>query len=97
MLRRALQLVDPSDREFVKVLLEHAGGENDDFAMAVAQLKHANRAAALQAAASSRRGMDCERCGAKKSVEVKLAQVRSADEGETAFYRCGQCRATWHV
>lgn len=97
MLRRALEQVDASDHAFVRTLLKHAGGENDDFALAVAHLKHRGRGEALRAAVAGRKGMDCERCGAKKSVTVSLAQVRSADEGETAFYRCEQCRATWHV
>lgn len=36
----------------------------------------------------------CIRCG-KQTVNVNSRQVRSADEGETSFFKCCSCGAVW--
>ena len=72
-----------------------AGGENHRFALAVAFALHRGEAAALQSLRGS--DMDCPRCHAAGAVQVRLAQVRSADEGETAFHRCRACDQSWTV
>lgn len=95
MLVRALEVAPASARAAVHELLRDAGGEGERFARSVASLVHDGAEAARAEVRRGRNGMDCERCGAARTVSVTMRQVRSADEGETAFYRCEACHARW--
>lgn len=93
MLQRAKEVLN--DDKLVHELLQLAGGETVQFALAAAiASKHG---ADVAIATFGRGGMDCKFCGAKKTVHAHLAQVRSADEGETAFCCCSACLKTWSV
>ena len=96
MLQRAIDVVAAShDAATVRDLARLAGGPNERFARAVAALVHRGLSAARAEVRRGRDGMDCDRCGAAGSVSVTMRQVRSADEGETAFYRCQACLRAW--
>jgi DNA-directed RNA polymerase subunit M/transcription elongation factor TFIIS len=95
MLSRALEVAPASARPGVHELLRAAGGEGERFARAVAVLVHEGAEAARAEVRRGRDGMDCDYCGAAGTVSAMTRQVRSADEGETAFYRCQACLRAW--
>ena len=95
MLLRALEVAPASARPVVRELLRDAGGEGERFARAVAALVYDGAEAARAEVRRGRDGMDCDRCGAAGTVSATMRQVRSADEGETAFYRCQACLRAW--